>query len=67
MASKSEVQSKMKENFTKPKTDEKSSTKEKVTKVTAEQKSVSKYHRRIEKIMAEQLNIQAQKGRNDTF
>ena len=52
MASKSEVQSKMKENFTKPKTDEKSSTKEKVTKVTAEQKSVSKYHRRIEKIMA---------------
>lgn len=52
MASKSEVQSKMKEDFTKPKTDEKSSTKEKVTKVTAEQKSVSKYHRRIEKIMA---------------
>ena len=53
MASKSEVQSKMKEKFVTPKTNEQvSSPKAKVTKVTAEQKSVGKYHRRIEKIMA---------------
>lgn len=53
MASKSEVQSKMKEKIVTPKTNEQVSLpKAKVTKVTAEQKSISKYHRRIEKIMA---------------